>query len=121
MLPTICKATGVKPPAGTDGTSLMPTLTGRGKQIGQEYLYWEFPSYGGQQAMRMGQWKSVRTNLARDNRMLQFFDLSKDIGEQHDVSAEHPQVLQQMFRAMQSARTPAASDEWDQYFEYRRQ
>jgi arylsulfatase len=117
LLPTICEATGIKPPQDIDGISLMPVLSGQGTQRDHEYLYWEFPGYGGQQALRMGHWKAVRTNMAQGNRKLQLFDLSKDIGEQHDVSAEHPQRVQQMLQLMKAARTPATMDAWNRYLE----
>ena len=49
---------------GIDGVSFAPTLFGRPEdQAKPEYLYWEFTGYGGQQAVRMGDWKGVRQNM----------------------------------------------------------
>ncbi len=42
----------------------------------------------GDRAARMGNYKWVES--ARGNGL---FDLSKDIGERHDLSAEHPKLL----------------------------
>src|SRR5262249_42708448 len=65
LLPTFCAIAGVDAPKDIDGVSLLPTLLGKGGQIKHSYLYWEFPGYGGQQAVRLGDWKGVRQNLAK--------------------------------------------------------
>ena len=39
-----------------DGISFLPELLGTMKQPRHDFLYWEFPSYKGQQAVRMGDW-----------------------------------------------------------------
>lgn len=52
--------------------------------------YWEFPEYGGQQALRMGNWKAVRLNLMKGVVKTELFDLASDPQEQHDVAARHP-------------------------------
>ncbi len=63
-LPTILELAGAKDaiPAGTDGVSLAPALLGQ-KQEPRPFLYRESPGYGGQQAVRVGDWKLVRQNL----------------------------------------------------------
>jgi arylsulfatase len=93
VLPTVCEIAGTSPPAGTDGISFLAALTG-GRQRAHEYLYWEFPDYGGQQAVRMRNWKAVRRDLNRhrDTRF-SLFDLENDVGEQHDVADEHPEIV----------------------------
>jgi len=49
-------------PAGLDGISFAPTLLGH-EQPARPFLYREFPDYGGQVALRMGDWKGVVQNL----------------------------------------------------------
>jgi arylsulfatase A-like enzyme len=46
LLPTFLDAAGLKSPPGLDGVSLLPTLTGRGRQQQHPYLYWEFYEQG---------------------------------------------------------------------------
>jgi arylsulfatase A len=66
-LPTVLDLTGSKnAPTGIDGISLAPTLLGQ-SQESRPFLYREFPSYGGQQTIRVGQWKAVRQNMSRGN------------------------------------------------------
>ncbi len=108
FLPTICELVGADTPGGIDGISFAPTLLARGNQRDHEVLYWEFPGYGGQQALRMGQWKAIRTNLMKkpDNQ-IQLYDLSLDIGETNDVAADHPELVDKMAALMRGARRPS--------------
>ncbi|NOR15444.1 MAG: sulfatase-like hydrolase/transferase, partial [Candidatus Aminicenantes bacterium] len=62
VMPTLCDIAGRDSPRNTDGTSFSATLLGK-PQPQPNYLYWEFLGYGGQQAVRMGNWKAVRTGL----------------------------------------------------------
>ena len=112
VMPTIAELTGVKPPAGIDGISFAPTLLGRPEQQKEhEYLYWEFPSYGGQQAVRMGDWKGVRQNMLRRNNpdplKIELYNLKDDVGESRDVAADHPEIVARIRAIMQAAHVPS--------------
>ncbi len=108
LLPTLTGAAGLEVPEKIDGISFVPTLLGEEKQRAHDALYWEFPSYSGQQAIRVGNWKAVRRNMFKGNRTLELYDLEKDIGEQHDVAKEHPEVIAELERRMKAARRPSA-------------
>jgi arylsulfatase len=97
-MPTLCQIVSINPPKNIQGISYLPTLLGHPKrQEKHPFLYWEFPGYGGQQAVRMGKWKGIRMNIKKkDNLKIQLFNLKKDIQEQHDVSAQHPDVVQKI-------------------------
>lgn len=95
VLPTLCELAGVEPPKNVDGLSMAAVLAGQpDKQQQHEYLYWEFPSVGGKQAVRLGPWKGVRTNL-RKNPQAKFalYHLGKDLGETTNVADEHPEIV----------------------------
>jgi arylsulfatase len=101
ILPTLCELAGAAVPAGLDGVSLMPTLTGRPGQRLHDFLYWESPGYGGQQAVRAGDWKAVRQNLGKGVIKTEVYDLAADPGETVDVADRHPDVrarLEKLFR-----------------------
>jgi len=115
ILPTLCEAAGVKSPVGIDGISLLPALTGKSEQKDHEYLYWEFPGYGGQQALRLGKWKAVCTAMKKGNRTIELYDLHKDIGEKNNLAAGHPDLVERISELMRSARTPAAEERWNRY------
>ena len=96
LLPTICEAVGCESPADIDGISFLPALTG-GKQKEHEFLYWEFPGYRGQQAVRMGKWKAIRRGLHKNpDQPFKLFDLSLDESESNDVAANHPDVVERI-------------------------
>ncbi len=94
VLPTLAELAGAPVPAGLDGISMVPALLGEktsGRaQENHEYLYWEFHERGSSQAVRLGHWKAVRHQPGTP---LELFDLASDLGEQHDVASEHPDIL----------------------------
>ncbi len=97
-LPTICDATGIEIPGNIDGISFYPTLSGEGKQTQHEFLYWEFSSYGGQQALRLGErWKGYREKLKKKpNAPIQLYDLVSDPGESANVADKYPEIVAQI-------------------------
>ena len=107
FLPTLCEIVGVAPPAGIDGISMAPTLLGQGKQEPHEYLYWEFPAYGGQQAIRVGDWKAVRQNISKGNERIELYNLAVDIAEQHNLADNHPQRIARLRKLMAEVRIPS--------------
>lgn len=114
FLPTCCDLAGVAPPAGIDGLSILPTLLGKPQEQGpHQYLYWEFHEQGKKQAVRMGDWKAVRLNVAKDpDSPIELYNLKDDLGEQHNVAAEHPDIVQQMADIMKTARAPSEHWPW---------
>jgi len=109
VMPTIAEATGCDLPEGIDGISFLPTLLGRTDQREHEFLYWEFGGYGGQQALRMGDWKAVRQNLlAKNNKdplKIELFNLGDDISESRDVASQHPEIVTRMRTIMAAEHT----------------
>ncbi|ASZ13839.1 arylsulfatase [Chitinophaga pendula] len=97
LMPTLVAIAHAPKPRHTDGISFLPTLTGKGKQTQHPYLYWEFHEDGGRQAVRMGRWKGVKQKVTADtNAPLELYDLEKDPREQHDIAAQHPDVVRQL-------------------------
>jgi len=108
FVPTFCQLAGVTAPKDIDGISYLPTITGRpAQQKKHDYLYWEFPESGGQQAVRIGNWKGIRSNIHKGNLVIELFDLGSDIQELHDVAAEHPDIVKKIEAIMKTEhRTP---------------
>ncbi len=107
LLPTIAEIAGEQYPENIDGISFSPTLYGKEGQENHEYLYMEFPSYGGQQMVRMGSWKGVRQNIFKDSLQIELYNLDSDIGETNDISADHPDIVQRIEAIMKTARVPS--------------
>jgi arylsulfatase A-like enzyme len=109
ILPTLAELAGDDQalPPGIDGLSIVPTLLGKAEEQKQhEYLYWAFYERGGAQAARRANWKAVQQPYHSPVRL---YDLSQDIGEEHDLAADHPQVVAQLTAAMQAAYEPSAN------------
>ena len=101
VLPTLCEVGGAKVPQDVDGISFLPSLKGEKSQKEHKFLYWEFPSYGGQQAIRMGKWKGIRKNIFKGNMTMELYNLDKDIQEAHNVADENPQIIKEMEKVLQ--------------------
>jgi arylsulfatase A len=66
MMETFAELLQVQAPKN-DGLSILPTLLGNNaKQKQRDYLYWEFPAREGQVAIRLGNWKGVKTGIKRN-------------------------------------------------------
>ncbi|MCA9054951.1 MAG: sulfatase-like hydrolase/transferase [Planctomycetaceae bacterium] len=103
-LPTVCELTGIQPPSDIDGVSFASTLLGEAAtghpQQQHESLYWEM---GNQTAVRMGNWKGVRS---KPQAKWELYNLESDISESHDVAADHPEVVKQIARIAETSHTP---------------
>ena len=93
-------------PTDIDGISLAPTLLGE-KQQPRPFLYREFPSYGGQQSIRVGPWKAVRQNMRRGNIEIELYNLAEDVSERNDVADHHPEVVAELAELMNREHTPS--------------
>ncbi len=112
FLPTCCELIGVEAPEGIDGISMVPILLGRpGEQREHEFLYWEFHEQGKRQAVRMGDWKGIRQNVAKNpNGPIELYNLKNDISEKNNVAVRHPGIVAKIEECMKSART--TSEHW---------
>jgi arylsulfatase len=110
LMPTVMELIGAagRVPQGIDGVSFAPTLLGRPeKQRLPEYLFWEYTGSGGQQAVRLGDWKGVRTNLHKGNTKIELYNLKDDPSEQRDVADRHPEIVKRIETIMNTARVPS--------------
>jgi len=112
-LPTLLELIGAKKdmPANIDGISFEPTLLGK-KQKARPFLYRESPGYGGQQCVRVGDWKLVRQNLnakpsALKQRTTELYNLARDPFETTDVAAQHPDIVAKLSAVAREQRVPA--------------
>lgn len=107
LFPTFCEMAGVPVPEGRDGISMLPALTGQ-QQREHEFLYWEYHTREGIQAVRMGDWKGIRFNAGIDaNAPIQLYNLVDDLGETTDLAAQHPEVVSRIAEIMKAEHTPS--------------
>ena len=98
--PTILDVTGQppRPDQHADGRSLAPLLRDPGASLDRDALYWHYPHYGNQGgapsgAIRKGDWKLIEWY---EDGTLELFDLANDIGEQHNVAPDHPDIVEEL-------------------------
>jgi arylsulfatase A-like enzyme len=104
FFPTFAQMVNQSLVSDLDGTSILPTLIGKGKQKQHEYLYWEFHEDVGRQAVRIDNWKGVRENVIKDlNEPLQLFNLTNDPGEKNDVASQYPLIVKKIEMIMREA------------------
>ncbi|MDQ7014510.1 MAG: arylsulfatase [Planctomycetota bacterium] len=100
-----------RPPVGMgDGIDLRPVLRGEADTIERDFMYWEFPEGQGQQAVIFGEggrWKAIRPRLKKNPDVLELYDLRADPGEQHNVAADHPDLVARAARIMREQHTPS--------------
>jgi arylsulfatase A-like enzyme len=103
-LPTLLELIGEKASASAevDGISFAPTLLGKA-QDARPFLYRESPGYGGQQAVRVGDWKLVRQQLNPGPKVKnpapptrELYDLASDPSEAKDVAAQNREVVEKL-------------------------
>jgi arylsulfatase A len=122
VLPTFARLAGAQPPQDRiiDGRDLWPLMSGQsGAKTPHEsfYYYWNF----GLEAVRAGEWK---LHLPHEYRTLDgppgkdgqpgpyrqahiglaLYNLTEDVGEQHDVAADHPDVIKRLTAIAEEAR-----------------
>lgn len=96
-------------PTGLDGISFLPTLLGKKSQPQHDHLYWEFHERGGRVAVRQGNWKGVRYNVLKaPDGPLELYDLSTDPAETINLAKEHPDIVDQLDRLIQTSRVPSS-------------
>jgi arylsulfatase A-like enzyme len=112
VMPTLAEIVGAQTLGNIDGVSFLPTLLGKGNQKKHEYLYWEYfgrPS----QAVRMGDWKGIRLDAKEDpDGPVELYNLSTDMGEEHNVAAEHPEIVREI-ESIMASRTPSGFARWN--------
>jgi arylsulfatase A-like enzyme len=79
-------------PRALDGISLKPLLF-RGKPLPKRILFWRSQNL---KAVRKGPWKLVKRNTQNP----ELYNLDEDTGEQNDIAARHPELVQQLLAAL---------------------
>lgn len=101
--PTLCAAVGLETPTGLDGENLWPVLTAQQPSLpNRKPMLWVFPEYGGQVAVRLGDYKLVRQGLkTKQPGPWEVYDFQQDPrDETKNVAATHPELIQEAERIL---------------------
>ncbi len=106
MMPTFAELAGAQTPTNIDGISVVQALKGGRIAQPREFLYWDYGHCRRRydQAVRWKNWKGIRLGQEGE---IQLYDLSNDLREEHNVAAQHPDVVRHIARIMQTAATPS--------------
>lgn len=109
VFPTLADIVQLPAPSNTDGISFLPILENKpDKQKQHDFLYWEFHERGGRMAVRKGDWKAVRYDITGNpDGPLELYRLSEDVGEDHNVADQFPDVVAEMEELFRTASVPS--------------
>lgn len=98
-----------------DGISFLPELKGKSNdQKKHEYLYFEFSEKTGQIAVRLGDWKGVKSNMKKNkNAPWEIYNLKTDEKESVDLASQHPELVKKFEEIVKKEHTPAQIKEWE--------
>ncbi|WP_414000249.1 arylsulfatase [Flavobacterium sp. W1B] len=114
LMETLSELTGVKA-WKNDGVSFLPTLLGKDKkQKKREYIYFEFPEKGGQVAIRMGDWKGVKSKMKKNkNAPWEIYNLRTDVNETTDLASQHPELAKKFEEILKAEHQPTHINDWE--------
>ncbi|TDE09012.1 arylsulfatase [Dyadobacter psychrotolerans] len=114
LMATLAELTGQKLKE-TDGISFLPELLGqKRKQQKHDFLYWEYPEKGGQLAIRIGNWKGVKTELRKNPASpWQIFNLKADPKETNNLAGRHPELIKKLDAVLKREHTDCGIADWD--------
>jgi len=106
ILPTAAAVAQAKLPRDRkmDGVNLIPYLTGKKKTAPHDTLFWRT---GQNHAVRKGNWKLVKMGGKTA-----LFDLTSDIGETRDLTAERPDVIKEIEKTYEQWNSQMVAPLW---------
>ncbi len=100
--PTLCDAVDVKPSQEVDGVSLWKAMTQDHVIERTKPMLWFYPEYGGQVAVRIGDWKILRRGLkTKKPGDWEVYNLASDESETNNIASDHPELLHQAVELLQ--------------------
>jgi arylsulfatase A len=90
---TLAAVAGFGGPIG-DGVDFSPIFHNQPAKP-REFFYWEFPGYGGQQAVIAGDWKAIRQQLNKGIKT-ELYNLKNDPAEANNLAAAHPDEVRRL-------------------------
>ena len=98
-----------------DGRDIVDVLCGPGDPGLQERpLFWRHGGPGGDGAVRLGHWKLHWPERANGTAAA-LYDLSNDIGETEDLSAQHPEILARLVALFHDWERALVDPRWGQW------
>lgn len=101
--PTLCTIAGASAAPDLDGVDLTPLLHDASAAVERKPMVWVFPEYGGQVAVRQGDYKLVRKDLKKKlPGNWELYNIAKDVSESNDLAADDPARVQALIGVLRS-------------------
>jgi autotransporter-associated beta strand protein len=115
VLPTLVNAAGGDASqTATDGTDLMPFLSGEVAGDPHELMFWRHT--GGRFAVRKGDWKLVRPGTSTYARL---HNVADDINEDNYLNSQHPELVNELLRELTIWEATLEKPRWGVFGEVR--
>ncbi len=113
MFATFSDIAGITAPS-SDGISILPILTGKGKPKAREYLYFEFGEKSGEIAIRFADFKAVKSGIRKNkNAAWELYDMRSDEKETTDIASKHPETISKLDAIVKKEHLNATVKEWE--------
>lgn len=114
ILPTFAAIMGVEIPVAIDGLSILPTLTGEGRQREHAFLFWHNSTGASKEALIVGDWKLIKEMdcqaSSREARRRVYraalYNLAEDPYESKDLASAMPERVNEMLEMIKQAQQP---------------
>lgn len=97
--PTLCRAIGSEQPEGLDGNDLWPSILSGKNELAtaRRPMVWVYPEYGGQVAVRMGDFKILHRNIKRPRQKTgwEVYNIAVDRNETKNLAEDRPDLVEQ--------------------------
>jgi arylsulfatase A-like enzyme len=108
--PTLCAAAELSCPQNLEGVNLWPTLTGGPELTDRPPMIWVFAEYGGQVAVRLGDFKVLRRGLnTKQPGPWEVYNLAEDPAESRDLAASSQALVARVEEILRREVAPNAT------------
>jgi arylsulfatase A-like enzyme len=101
FLPTATDIALIQSPTNIDGISILPVLFNQAQTNRHESFYWKTQGRDEAQAVRMGDWKVMRSKA---DAPLELYNLKTDPGETNNVAGKNPDVITRFQSVLKNSR-----------------
>jgi arylsulfatase A len=92
--PTLCAVAGIESPKVLDGENLLPVFKGAPPPAERRPMVWAFAEYGGQVAVRIGDYKVLRRGLlTKKSGDWEVYNIPLDRSETKNLAADKPELI----------------------------